>query len=53
MLINLSNEDFVVKDGERIAQMIIAAHEQVQWNQVDELEETTRGTGGFGSTGHK
>ncbi|MCX6280727.1 MAG: dUTP diphosphatase [Bacteroidetes bacterium] len=53
ILINLSNEDFVVKDGERIAQMIISAHEQAEWHQVDILEETSRGAGGFGSTGHK
>ncbi|MCX6286967.1 MAG: dUTP diphosphatase [Bacteroidetes bacterium] len=53
ILINLSNEDFVVKDGDRVAQMIIGAHEQAEWIQVDELEETSRGAGGFGSTGHK
>ena len=53
ILVNLSNEDFVVKDGDRIAQMIIAAHEQAEWMQVEELEETSRGAGGFGSTGHK
>ena len=53
ILVNLSNEDFVVKDGERIAQMIIASHEQAEWMQVEELEQTSRGTGGFGSTGHK
>ena len=53
ILVNLSNEDFVVKDGERIAQMIIASHEQAEWMQVEELEQTSRGAGGFGSTGHK
>lgn len=53
ILVNLSDEDFVVKDGERIAQMIISAHEQAELIQVKELEETTRGAGGFGSTGHK
>jgi dUTP pyrophosphatase len=53
ILVNLSNEDFVVNDGERIAQMIIASHEQAEWMQVDELEQTSRGAGGFGSTGHK
>jgi len=53
ILVNLSNEDFVVNDGERIAQMIIASHEQAEWIQVDELEQTSRGAGGFGSTGHK
>ena len=53
ILINLSNEDFIVKDGDRIAQMIISAHEQAEWLQVEELQETSRGAGGFGSTGHK
>ncbi|MCX6242165.1 MAG: dUTP diphosphatase [Bacteroidetes bacterium] len=53
ILINLSNEDFIVKNGDRIAQMIIAAHEQAEWIQVEELKETNRGAGGFGSTGHK
>ena len=53
ILVNLSNGDFVVKDGERIAQMIIASHEQAEWVQVVELEQTSRGAGGFGSTGHK
>ena len=51
ILVNLSNEDYVVNDGERIAQMIIAAHEQAEWMQVEELEATGRGEGGFGSTG--
>ena len=51
ILINLSNETFVVKHGERIAQMVIAAHEQAQWKLVEDLSETKRGTGGFGSTG--
>jgi dUTP pyrophosphatase len=53
ILINLSNEDFVIESGERICQMIIAAHETVQWNLVEELEETVRGEGGFGHTGKK
>jgi len=53
ILINLSDEDYLVKDGERIAQMIITAHEQAEWIKVDELEVTGRGAGGFGSTGHK
>ncbi len=53
ILVNLSNEDFVVKDGDRIAQMIIAAHEQAEWLQVEELEDTSRGAGGFGHTGEK
>ncbi len=51
ILINLSNETFVVKHGERIAQMVIAAHEQAQWKLVEDLSETERGAGGFGSTG--
>lgn len=51
ILVNLSNDDFVIKDGERIAQLIIAKHERVQWNEVDVLNETKRGSGGFGSTG--
>ncbi len=51
ILVNLSNDDFVIKDGERIAQLIIAKHERVQWNEVDVLNETERGSGGFGSTG--
>jgi dUTP pyrophosphatase len=50
-LINLGREDFVVKSGERIAQMIIAKHERAGWIQVEELAETKRGEGGFGSTG--
>ena len=51
ILINLSNEDFVINDGERICQMIIAAHAQAEWVQVQELTETDRGDGGFGHTG--
>jgi len=51
ILVNLSNEDFVVNDGERIAQLIIAKHERVNWKEVSELNETERGAGGFGSTG--
>lgn len=51
ILVNLSNEDFEVKDGERIAQLVIAKHEQIEWVEVSELNETDRGTGGFGSTG--
>jgi len=50
-LINLSTEVFIVKNGERIAQMIIAKHEQAELIQVEELNETKRGEGGFGSTG--
>lgn len=53
ILVNLSNEDFVVNNGERIAQMVIAKHEHISWNEVDILGETSRGAGGFGSTGHK
>lgn len=51
ILINLSQENFVIKDGERIAQMVIAAHKQANWVQVEELGTTDRGAGGFGSTG--
>ncbi len=51
ILINLSNEEFVISDGERICQMVIASHEQVNWIQVDTLDETDRGAGGFGHTG--
>ena len=51
ILINLSNEPFVINDGERIAQMVIARHEQAEIIQVQELTDTERGTGGFGHTG--
>ncbi|MCH2033637.1 MAG: dUTP diphosphatase [Tenacibaculum sp.] len=51
ILVNLSNEDFTVNDGERIAQLVIAKHERVNWKEVSELNETERGSGGFGSTG--
>jgi dUTP pyrophosphatase len=51
ILVNLSNEEFVVNDGERIAQLIIAKHERVNWQEVTVLNETERGAGGFGSTG--
>jgi len=51
ILINLSSESFEVKDGERIAQLVIAAHENAKWNPVSSLNETERGAGGFGSTG--
>lgn len=51
LLVNLSNEPFVVQDGERIAQMVIAKHEQIQWDSVENLSETERGAGGYGSTG--
>ncbi|MCC6181243.1 MAG: dUTP diphosphatase [Bacteroidia bacterium] len=53
LLVNLSDTTFVINDGERIAQMVIAKHEQIKWQQVDSLEETTRGAGGFGHTGVK
>ena len=53
ILVNLSNEPFVVEDGERIAQMVIARHEQAAWLQVEQLDETERGAGGFGHTGEK
>ncbi|KJF44178.1 MULTISPECIES: dUTP diphosphatase [Draconibacterium] len=51
ILINLSQEDFVIENGERICQMVIAAHETVEWDLVEVLEETERGAGGFGHTG--
>lgn len=51
ILINLSAEPFVIEDGERIAQMVIARHEQVDWEQVEVLDDTERGAGGFGHTG--
>jgi len=53
ILVNLSKEDFTINDGERIAQMIIAKHEQAEWIEVKELIETERGVGGFGHTGTK
>ena len=53
VLINLSNEDFVVEDGERIAQMVIARHEQGEFVPVEVLDETERGEGGYGHTGVK
>ena len=51
ILINFGNEDFIVNNGDRIAQMVINKYEQVEWNSVDKLEETERGNGGFGHTG--
>ena len=51
ILVNLSNQEFVINDGERICQMVIAAHAQVEWENVDEISETERGAGGFGHTG--
>ena len=53
ILINLSNENFVIKHGERIAQMIVSSHEKVKWETVEILENTVRGEGGFGHTGRK
>ncbi len=51
ILINLSDEPFVINDGERIAQMVVARHEQAEWIEVEELSTTERGAGGFGHTG--
>lgn len=51
ILVNLSNEPFVVNPGERIAQMVVARYEHVEWDEVEVLDETDRGEGGFGSTG--
>ena len=53
ILVNLSNDDFTIENGERIAQLVITKHERAAWEEVDELEETDRGSGGFGSTGVK
>ena len=53
ILVNLSNEPFTINPGERIAQMVVARYEKVEWDIVDELDTTERGTGGFGSTGTK
>nr|WP_298656038.1 dUTP diphosphatase [uncultured Flavobacterium sp.] len=53
ILVNLSNEPFVIENGERIAQLVIAKHERAEWLEVNELSETSRGAGGFGSTGVK
>ncbi|MBL4669133.1 MAG: dUTP diphosphatase [Flavobacteriales bacterium] len=51
ILVNLSNKDFIIENGERVAQMVIAKHEQAEWSLVEELSDTERGAGGFGSTG--
>ena len=51
ILINLSSDEYIVQDGERIAQMIVSSHTQAEWVQVEELKETERGAGGFGHTG--
>ena len=52
ILVNLSNTDFKIENGERIAQLVIAKHERAEWVEVQELNETSRGEGGFGSTGN-
>jgi len=51
ILVNLSNEDFTVERGERIAQIVLAAHGRIEWEEVEKLDESARGEGGFGSTG--
>lgn len=53
ILVNLSSEPFVIEDGERVAQMVIARHKQAEWEEVEVLDETQRGAGGFGHTGKK
>ncbi|MES2565989.1 MAG: dUTP diphosphatase [Bacteroidota bacterium] len=53
LLVNLSNSTFVINDGERVAQMVIAKHEQISWERTESLDETQRGAGGFGHTGTK
>ena len=53
ILVNLSEEEFVIENGERVAQLVITKHEQAQWIEVENLDETDRGAGGFGSTGVK
>ena len=53
IVMNCSDTEFVIEDGESIAQMVIARYETVEWNAVSELDETERGDGGFGHTGHK
>ncbi|RMZ50248.1 dUTP diphosphatase [Flavobacteriaceae bacterium PRS1] len=53
ILVNLSNEDFTIENGERIAQLVIAKHERAEWIEVETLTQTSRGEGGFGSTGIK
>lgn len=53
ILVNLSNEAYTIGNGERIAQLVVSKHEHISWKKVDDLEETTRGSGGFGSTGNK
>ena len=53
ILVNLSNEDFTIENGERIAQLVLTKHERAQWHEVSQLSDTARGEGGFGSTGVK
>lgn len=53
ILVNLSNEPFTIENGERVAQLVISKHERAEWVEVEELTETARGAGGFGSTGTK
>lgn len=53
LLVNLSNQDFIIAPGERIAQMVVAKHETISWLAVDSLSDTERGAGGYGSTGVK
>ena len=53
LLVNLSNTSFMIHDGERVAQMVIAKHEQINWEQTTSLDDTDRGAGGFGHTGTK
>ena len=50
-MVNLSNQEFTINRGERIAQMVVARHEKVEWDEVETLDQTERGAGGFGSTG--
>lgn len=52
LLVNLSNDPFIINDGERIAQMVVAKHEQIRWEETADLSETERGAGGYGSTGN-
>jgi dUTP pyrophosphatase len=53
ILVNLSAQEFIINDGERVAQLVIAKHEQAEWTEVEQLEDSARGEGGFGSTGKK
>lgn len=53
LLVNLSDSEFTINDGERIAQMVVAKHERIDWYVVEKLEDSQRGVGGFGSTGQK